>query len=64
MHKSFECSLEEARYDAEAYKAFRDDDIRLGDARSAKRWDKLYFEAVLRVQLYESMIKSFGGRVG
>ena len=65
MHKNmFETALAEARYDAETYKAFRDDDVRLGDIASAERWNRLYLSACVRVRMYEMMTYSGERRVG
>lgn len=64
FNKALEETLAEARYNAEAYKAFRDDDIRLGDMTSADRWNRLYRQEVFRVRMYEHMINDCVRRVG
>lgn len=56
--------LEEARSEAEIFRAFRDDDIRLGDETSAMRWNRLWRGKIHMARQYESMIRLYEGRVG
>lgn len=56
--------LKEIREEAEAYRAFRDDDLKLGDEASANRWDRLYEAALIRLRMMEAMTRPLVGRVG